>query len=242
MLKQVSEHCYYLPNSYFADRPALGYVKGEKYSLMIDAGNSPKRVAEFWAALAAAGLKKPDFVAITHYHWDHTFGLQAIDAVSIAGKKTNEWLKRMATWDWSEEAMAERQQSGEEIEFCNAMLKKEYPDRSQILVKTADVVIDGSFRLDLGGVTCEAMPLTNSHSADSIIYYIPEDKLLYSGDALYECIHTEDPCFFQDKHKKMLEELDALDIDLIVDSHRPPQSKAERFVELNAGIELFGLF
>lgn len=39
-LTKVTERIYYLINDRETDRPVLGYIKGDKYSLMVDAGNS----------------------------------------------------------------------------------------------------------------------------------------------------------------------------------------------------------
>ena len=50
----------------------LGYIRGERYSLAVDAGNSRRHVEKFYAALDAAELRRPDFTVLTHWHWDHT--------------------------------------------------------------------------------------------------------------------------------------------------------------------------
>ena len=48
----------------------LGYIRGERYSLAVDAGNSRRHVEKFYAALDAAELRRPDFTVLTHWHWD----------------------------------------------------------------------------------------------------------------------------------------------------------------------------
>ena len=39
-LKKLSKHIWYMPYEEERDRPNLGYVKGENWSLAIDAGHS----------------------------------------------------------------------------------------------------------------------------------------------------------------------------------------------------------
>ncbi|MGO1369199.1 hypothetical protein [Senegalia sp. (in: firmicutes)] len=39
-LNNISHRVYYLPHEEETDRPVLGYVKGDKYTLAIDAENS----------------------------------------------------------------------------------------------------------------------------------------------------------------------------------------------------------
>lgn len=92
-LKKLTKNIYYLPHEPEVDRPMLAYVKGEKYSLAIDAGYSFCHVKDFYEAIELNKFKIPDFTVITHWHYDHTFGMHAIKGVSIAHGKTNEFLK-----------------------------------------------------------------------------------------------------------------------------------------------------
>ena len=46
-LKQLCDGIWYLPHSQATDRPALGYIRGEQDSLMVDCGNSPAHLAQF---------------------------------------------------------------------------------------------------------------------------------------------------------------------------------------------------
>lgn len=45
--RQLTDRVFYSMFDKAADRPVLGYVKGQKHSLMIDAGNSQKHVNYF---------------------------------------------------------------------------------------------------------------------------------------------------------------------------------------------------
>lgn len=92
-LKILNDRMFYYPHQPETDRPMLAYLKGEKITLAIDAGNSAAHVDEFYTALETKGLKKPDFTVITHWHWDHTFGMHHIHGLSIAHCKTNVMLE-----------------------------------------------------------------------------------------------------------------------------------------------------
>ena len=48
MLKRLTDRIYYIPNDSKTDRPVLGLICGDKYSLVVDAGNSPTHANEFW--------------------------------------------------------------------------------------------------------------------------------------------------------------------------------------------------
>ena len=93
-LKRLTDRIYYLEHESETDRPMLAYIRGDKWSLAIDAGYSSSHVADFYRAIEAEHLKKPDFTVITHWHYDHSFGMHAVSGVSIAHEKTNEFLKK----------------------------------------------------------------------------------------------------------------------------------------------------
>ena len=93
-LEQLTSRIFYYPHQPETDRPMLAYINGSRISLAIDAGNSAAHVDEFYGALAEADLKKPDITVITHWHWDHTFGMHHIHGLSAAHMKTNEMLEQ----------------------------------------------------------------------------------------------------------------------------------------------------
>ncbi|MBQ8994598.1 MAG: MBL fold metallo-hydrolase, partial [Oscillospiraceae bacterium] len=74
MLIKIKESVYFTPCSAETDRPNLGSVRGEKTAIMVDSGNSPAHVQEYYEALQKEGLPLPQYVFLTHHHWDHTFG------------------------------------------------------------------------------------------------------------------------------------------------------------------------
>ena len=112
MLKQVTQRVWCLPWEEERDRPSLYYIRGDRRSLAGDAGSSPAHVAQFYAALEKRGLPLPDFTAVTHWHWDHTFGLGAVQGVTLASALTNRKLRQVRAWEWTPEAMAQRERRG----------------------------------------------------------------------------------------------------------------------------------
>ena len=144
MLKRLTERAWYLPWEEETDRPNLCYLLGERHSLAVDAGNSPAHVGKLYRALEEQGLPLPDFTVLTHWHWDHTFGLGAVHGVGIASAKTNQKLRQVAAWQWTPQAMEERERQGENIPFCNEHIRKEYPRLGEIAVCPAAVELEGS--------------------------------------------------------------------------------------------------
>ncbi|EHN16456.1 MULTISPECIES: MBL fold metallo-hydrolase [Clostridium] len=226
MFKQLTKRVYYLEHNEDTDRPVLGYIKGDKFSLMIDGGNSAKHVGIYMEELDKRQLSHPKFVAITHWHWDHTFGLSAANAIIIANSLTNKQLCKMRGWKWDEESMDKRVTAGEEIEFCNSMIKKEYPQKDNIKVINADIVFNDYLMLDLGGITCQMIKIGGCHSDDSTIFYLQEEKILFIGDAACEDLYHGEG-YDKDKLKKVIRILSEIEFDIVIEGHNEHTDKAE---------------
>ncbi|MDW5299246.1 MAG: MBL fold metallo-hydrolase [Sedimentibacter sp.] len=227
MIIKLTDRIYFMPHNVETDRPILGYIKGDQYSLMVDAGNSKKHVDEFMDGISKLGLPYPNFVAITHSHWDHTYGLFSVNAVSIACKKTNEYLNEMSSWEWTDEAMDERLKNGEDIEFCDTMIRKEYYNRKEICVKTADIVFDEKLSLDLGNISCELLKLDSSHAEDCVVAYVPKEKILFIGDIISEDFHHGEPVYYKDKLYSLIKTFKELDFETALFGHMEPFAKKD---------------
>ena len=101
MLQQLTPRVYQLDFSQEQDRPVLGYIRGDRFSLMVDAGNSPEHVQAYLAAVEESGFCQPDFVALTHSHWDHCFGLASLPMPSIACVQTRQSLEMVSCLQWT---------------------------------------------------------------------------------------------------------------------------------------------
>ena len=105
-LRQLTRRVWWLDPYSGTDRPTLGVVTGEHGSLVVDAGNSPAHARALLAAMEHHGLPAPRFVALTHWHWDHVFGLAAFGVPALASAETRRVVGVMAGLDWRGEALA----------------------------------------------------------------------------------------------------------------------------------------
>lgn len=239
-LKRLTERVWHTDADERTDRPVLGYISGDKASLMVDAGNSREHAAMLIDEVLANGLAHPKYVAITHWHWDHCYGMCGIDAVLVASRETNLKLKEMMSWEWTDTAMAKRIETGEDILFCDEIIRKEYQDRSRIEVRSADIVFDDKLEIDLGGVTCILLKLPNSHSDDSIIVYVPEEKVVFLGDITSEDLHHGTDRHYIEKLGMLIEALEWLDFEVALHGHDEPRSKEYVLGYLREDMELLG--
>lgn len=233
MLMQLTERCYVLPDDHATDRPALGYVRGDRKSLLIDGGNSPAHAALMRRELEKAGLPLPDIIAVTHSHWDHTYGLCAWEAPVVARPATNAQLHRMAGWSWSDEAMKLRLQTGEDIAFCDENIRLEYADPASIRVRTADWVTEKAC-FDLGGVEAVFEAWPSSHTEDCAVIRVPEEAVIFLGDITYQDLHHVPVCRHTARMHALIARLEADAFTWAVPGHQPPMRRDAFFADLHS--------
>lgn len=216
-LVKFNDRIFYLPHEIQTDRPLLAYVKGDKFSLAIDAGNSADHVNKFYKALEAENLKKPEMTVITHWHWDHTFGMHNINGLSIAHKKTNEFLK--------EEKNKLRDSSYlDNIKKEHIYLAREYANNKDIVVTLSDIEFDKELVINLGGLKAKIFHTTAPHSEDTVLIYIPEEKILFLGDSTSEDFFNNNYMNI-DKLKSLIETIEKIECKTCILGHAEPLDK-----------------
>lgn len=225
-LNQLSEHIYYTQCDPDVDRPVLGYILGDACAVMIDAGNSKNHVKDYEDACIRRGLRMPEYCVITHWHWDHTFGMHALSAQTIAHINTNRELRRLSSWAWNDEAMRSRLKAGLEIEFADQHIRAEYSRLEDIRVILAGRTFQDELTLDCGGVTCQCIHLPSAHSDDSVVILVPEEKALFVGD-IYNDDFYHGHCRDMEKTERLYRALLKLEFETAVVGHGNPVKKAD---------------
>ncbi|THE10652.1 MBL fold metallo-hydrolase [Bacillus timonensis] len=227
-INKIGKSFWYITPISETDRPILGMVVGNNKTLMIDAGNSEDHAHYFMKETMKGELEQPDMVVLTHWHWDHIFGLSALpNTVSIASAKTKKEMEKLIPLSWSDEAIDERVREGTEIEFCAKAIKNEYKDHRDIKIVLPDITIEKRIEIDLGGITCVVQHVGGDHAADSVIVYIKEEKILFLGDCIYPDIFSEKDNYTVKTTLALLDELELFDADTYIPSHQRPISKEE---------------
>ena len=176
MLQQLTDKVYYYPCTR-GGRPLLGYVRGSERSLAVDAGYSDRHVAEFYAALVAISLPLPDYTALTHCHLDHSFGLYACHGSGVACDLTNLKLRchlRNSTREGYREYL-----------MHDPGFAAEFGHGEPITIVPAPIEFSDELTLNLGGVTARLFRVDSPHTYDSVCVHIPEEGVLFLGDATY---------------------------------------------------------
>ena len=174
-LNRLSERIWFLPFEKERDRPNLGYIRGDHWSLAVDAGHSRAHTEAFYRALEEAGLPLPSLTVLTHWHWDHTFGMHAVHGLCLAGERTDALLrdfrKRLA-------------ESGPGFFLdMDETIRREYAGGQPVTVVPADMVFTGEVRLDAGNCPIRLFPTESPHTDDSTLVEVPGESVLFLGDA-----------------------------------------------------------
>lgn len=232
MFHKLTENVYYSDHEEKTDRPSIGYVRGDKYSLMIESGNSENNVNEFNNYLQINELRYPDFVAVSHSHWDHSFGISYINAVSIACDKTNRKLEEMSSWKWTSELLDKYVDEDKVPLFCEPHMRLEYPDLTKIKVRTADLSFERELKIDLGNQPCVLKNVVSPHSDDCVIVYIPNEKVVFLGDSIYEELVGDQWIGHSEKLSVLISELEELDFKTAIEGHFEPKTKNKLILSL----------
>lgn len=176
---------------------------------MIDGGNSRNHVEKFNESLKEFNLKMPDYAAITHFHWDHTYGMHAIKGSLL---------------------------TGEDIEFADTNIRKEYKSLEDIKVVPAYIVFKDELELDLGGINIILKNVIEPHSEDSVIVYVPQEKVVFIGDA-YSKDYYDNFKYDPIKIKRLANTLENLEFNTYFLGHSQPLKREEIIGFLNSQYE-----
>lgn len=222
-----------MPNDDKTDRPLLGLICGDKDSLVVDAGNSPAHANEFLTEVSKLDIPPLKYLVLTHWHWDHVFGIETMNLITVCNNKTKEKLDIMQKLSWDDLMLDERVGKGEEIEFCSKMIKLEMPDRDGFKTGNADIIFKENLEIDLGAIHCTIDNIGGCHSEDSTVIFIPEEKTLFLGDCICEDIYSGEWSYSRDKLLPMINKIKKYDASYYLTSHHHPESKEEFFDYLN---------
>lgn len=228
-LQKLSNRLFYLPPVQLTDRPILAAIVGDDQTLLIDAGNSSNHAKLFKEQLASYHVTG-DILALTHWHWDHIFGLNEMDMPSIANNMTYEKIRELQQLSWEDKELDERVEAGIEIPFCADAIKLELRNDRDIMIPNPTIIFEEQIKLNLGGVTCIIEHIGGDHSADSNLLYIEEEKTIFLGDCLYANLYAEKWHYTIKKMGKLLEKIEKYDAEIYFLSHHPgPLTKDEFF-------------
>lgn len=149
-----------------------GFVVTPAGVVVIDALGSPELARRLMAEIAKVTKKPIHTVVLTHYHADHIYGLQVFKEVGariVAHGAAREYLT-------SDTARLRLEASRQEL--------WPWVDEKTRLVP-ADEWLTGPKTLTVGGVRFDIQPVGPSHTAEDLVVYLPQQKVLFAGDLVF---------------------------------------------------------
>lgn len=223
VLHYLGKHTAYIPENKERNEPNIGVIIGKDQSLLVDAGSSIAHFERVIETLEANQLECPRQIVLTHYHWDHCFAATYYESVLYAQNLTAAKLEYMHTWRLDDGNLAKLRQQGDVSNWSEQMIQKYVPGREHLQVKQADIVFNDGLLFALGEVQAQAIHVGGSHTNDSTLIYVPEDKVLFVGDSLYSSRGAYDLATL----KPLLATIQQLDVEYALLSHREPFTKVE---------------
>lgn len=221
-LYRFSNRIYYSSYEEQRDRPSLGYIYGDNFSVAVDAGHSDNHLKEFYDLLNQNNLPLPSLTILTHWHWDHSFALHAINGLSICNKKTNNYLKEFIS--------KRNKESDKEFLSLDKSISLEYKDNKEIIVVPCDIEFEDHMNINAGNIEINIFESISPHTDDASLIYIPSEKIVFFGDAMSGVF----PTWIADK--KLTDEfyktIDSLDVEYCIGGHWDIFTKQELLDEL----------
>ncbi|MBO4218443.1 MAG: MBL fold metallo-hydrolase [Erysipelotrichaceae bacterium] len=223
-LEKISNDIYLYPFEEARDRPALSLICGKRLTLAIDPGHSREHVEEFYDAVKKAGLPLPDITVLTHWHWDHSFGIHAVHGITAAERRS---LKKL-------DEIKDDEGFIRELMNTNEYFAREFACQ-KVCVELPQLVFDDALDIDLGNLHAHCFHVPSAHTDDCTCILIEEEGIIYLGD----CISGVYPDWVIDPvpYRQLIEVLRSTDFRLAVGSHWPPFGRDELFAHLEEELQ-----
>jgi glyoxylase-like metal-dependent hydrolase (beta-lactamase superfamily II) len=211
--REIAEGIYVVPDGRVPLVPNVGIVSGSDRVLVVDTAMGPvngAKVRDFADALAG---DRELVLTVTHFHPEHGYGAQAFHDVPIVYNRSqldelhdkgSAYLEMFRTFG---DAVAE-QLAGVE------------------LVEPTETYDGGVHTFDLGGRTVELRTWGHAHTRGDQVVWLPEERILFTGDLVEERCFAIFPFFPPDdadvdgeKWIDVLERLEALEPRIVVPGH-----------------------
>ena len=196
-----------------------GFVITPVGVVVVDALGSPELARRLLAEIRQLTPLPVKWVILTHYHADHIYGLQVFKeagAQILAHEKGREYLNsdtaalrlkasRQDLWPWVDE---------------------------QTRLVSADRWIDRAETLNLGGLDFVVEPVGPAHTAEDLVVYVPQRKVLFAGDLVFR---NRIPFVGQADSRHWivgLERLLSFDAQVVIPGHGPESKDARSDISL----------
>ena len=132
----------------------------------------------------------------------------------IACAETAAGVAVQAGYAWDEASLRQRVDDGLELAFSLPHLLAEYTEdeRTALAIVVPQITFADAYDVDLGDTVVALRKVGGDHAADSVVIWEPEDRVLFVGDAPYQCLWADEPYLTVAGVRDLLARLDAVKI------------------------------
>jgi glyoxylase-like metal-dependent hydrolase (beta-lactamase superfamily II) len=168
---KISEHVWAIPDGRVNLVPNIGFIVGNKATLVVDSGMGDRNGQATLRELQKVSKNADLYLTTTHFHPEHVTGFHVFPprAKLIRPAMQQEELNTKGP--------------GMIVQF-SAMSPANAELLKGAVLRPADIVFDGSVEIDLGGVKARLLTLGPAHTKGDNFIWVEEDKVLFGGDVI----------------------------------------------------------
>ena len=211
--REIADGVYVVPDGRVPLVPNVGIVLGEERALVVDTAMGPANGARIRAFADGLAGDRELLLTITHFHPEHGFGAQAFDDATIVynSAQRDEFREKAAGY----------------LEMFRTFGASVAHELEGVELIEPDDVYDGDLReIELGGRRVELRTWGLAHTRGDQVVFLPEERILFTGDLVEERCFAIFPYFPPDdvdvdgeKWIAVLEHLEALEPEIVVPGH-----------------------
>jgi glyoxylase-like metal-dependent hydrolase (beta-lactamase superfamily II) len=186
-LEKKTDSIYvFRPSNENPSAPNIGIILTKNVTILIDAGNSPKQAENVKYELNKINAPEIRNIILTHYHWDHTFGLCNYKKANIIGNKNClENMKGLKEIPWSEEYIDNDIKENPEMRKSHESKKQVIKNWHDFEIKLPNKIYENEKVLRIDNKKIYIYRLYGKHSNDSTIIIDEKEKIAFIGDCFY---------------------------------------------------------
>jgi glyoxylase-like metal-dependent hydrolase (beta-lactamase superfamily II) len=210
---EIARGVYVIPDGRVPLVPNIGLVLGEERALVVDTGMGPESGRRVRAAADELAGTRDLVLTITHFHPEHGFGASAFGDATIVYNaaqrdefraKAGGYLEMFRTF-------------GDDVAAALEGVE---------LIEPTQVYDGDAHSLELGGRSVELRTWGRAHTLADQVVFLPEERILFTGDLVEESCFAIVPYFPPDDTDvdgelwiAVLKQLEALEPRIVVPGH-----------------------
>lgn len=152
------------------------------------------------------------------------FGMHSVNGICISNSLTDNYLRQFKQ---------KVDEKGIEVFLSlDECIRKEYEGNKPVIITFPDIVFTDELSIDAGNCPIRLFRSKAPHTDDSTLVFVEREKVLFLGDAAGGTFPTWDKN--PELCNQLADTIDALDVDVCLESHWTPETKQEMIDDLRS--------